>query len=108
MTPTSAYPTSGYAPMHLVAIAWIYVVLMMALVEALSSQGTLLGAVFTFLLYGVLPLTIVMYLLGTPMRWRARRHADQAALAAPRASAAAPDHGGHAAGDAVAPERKEV
>jgi hypothetical protein len=94
--------------MHLVAIAWIYVVLMMALVEALSSQGTLLGALFTVLLYGVLPLTIVLYLLGTPMRWRARRQADRVALAARRASAAAPDQGHHAAGDPVAAERKEV
>ena len=96
--------------MHLVAMAWMYVVLMMALVEALSSQGTLLGAFFTLLLYGVLPLAIVMYLLGTPLRRRARRAAERAALAARQAaaSAAQPDHGGHASGDAVAPERKEV
>jgi len=96
--------------MHLVAMAWMYVVLMMALVEALSSQGTLLGAFFTLLLYGVLPLAIVMYLLGTPLRWRARRAAEQAALAARQAAASAvqPDQGGHAARDAVAPERKEV
>ena len=96
--------------MHLVALAWMYVVLMMALVEALSSQGTLLGAFFTLLLYGVLPLAIVLYLLGTPMRRRARRADARAALAARQAaaSAAQPDQGGHAAGDAVAPERKEV
>ena len=36
--------------MHLVALAWIYVVLMMAVVEALSPQGSVLGAFFTFLL----------------------------------------------------------
>jgi hypothetical protein len=96
--------------MHLVAMAWMYVVLMMALVEALSSQGTLLGALFTLLLYGVLPLAIVLYLLGTPMRRRARRAAERAALAARQAaaSAAQPDQGGHAAGDAVAPVGKEV
>ena len=45
--------------MYLIAIGWIYVVLMVALVEALSSNGTVLGAVFTFLLWGVLPLAIV-------------------------------------------------
>ena len=96
--------------MHLVALAWMYVVLMMALVEALSSQGTLLGAFFTVLPYGILPLAIVLYLLGTPMRRRARRADERAALAARQAaaSAAQPDQGGHAAGDAVAPERKEV
>ena len=44
--------------MYLVIIAWLYVVLMMALAEALSSQGSVLGAVFTFVLYGLLPLSI--------------------------------------------------
>ena len=87
--------------MHLVAIAWIYVVLMMSVAEALSSQGTVLGAIITFALYGVLPLSIVMYLLGTPARARGRRRAE-AASAAP-----APDGGGEAAGDAVAPVREE-
>jgi hypothetical protein len=52
--------------MHLIAIAWIYVVLMMALAEALSSQGTVLGAVITFLFYGLLPLGLVLYIVSTP------------------------------------------
>jgi hypothetical protein len=90
--------------MVLVAIAWIYVVLMVAVVEATSPQGTLLGAFFTLLLYGMLPLAIVGYLFFAPARRRARR-------AAPAGStelvAADPDRGGHPAGDAVAPERKE-
>ncbi len=89
--------------MYIVAIAWIYVVLMMAIVEALSTQGSVIGAVFTFLLYGVLPLSIVMYVLGTPMRRRARRAAEAAASAAP-----SPDGGNEAAGAAVAAERKEA
>lgn len=88
--------------MYLVAIAWIYVVLMMAVAEAVSPQGTVLGALITFVLYGVLPLAIVMYILGTPARKRALR----AAAAAEQASAA-PDGGHHAAGTAVTPERKE-
>ena len=87
--------------MHLVAIAWIYVVLMMAAAEASSPNGTVLGAFFTILLYGALPLSIVMYLLRTPAR-RARRQAADAS-----AAAVAPDHGGHPPGDALAPERKE-
>ena len=67
--------------MHLVALAWIYVVLMMALAEALSPNGTVLGAIFTFLLYGLLPLSIVLYVMGTPMRRSARRRALLAAAA---------------------------
>jgi predicted membrane channel-forming protein YqfA (hemolysin III family) len=95
--------------MYLVTIGWLYVVLMAAIVEALSSEGSVLGAVFTFLLWGVLPLSIVLYLMHAPARRRARR--AQAALEAARESAGSapldPDGGGHPAGDAVAAVRKE-
>ncbi len=87
--------------MHLVAIAWMYVVLMMAIAEALSSQGTVLGAVITFILYGVLPLAIVLYILGTPARKRALRRREAQERSDP------PDGGRHAAGGAVTPEREE-
>jgi len=85
--------------MILVALAWGYVVLMMAIAEATSPQGSLLGALIRFLLYGVLPLSIVLYLMATPMRRRARLAAERSALE--------PDGADHASGDAVAPERKE-
>jgi hypothetical protein len=85
--------------MYLVAIAWIYVVVMMTLAEGLSPQGSWLGAFFTLLLYGVLPLGIVLYLLGTPIRRRARRLAE--------ASAVQPDGSSHPPGEPVASVRKE-
>jgi hypothetical protein len=95
--------------MYIVAIGWVYVVLMMAIAEAMSSQGTVLGAVFTFLLYGVLPLAIVLYILGTPARRKALRRAEaEAAAAAAGAGSAAPDGGHHAAAAAVAPKREEA
>lgn len=87
--------------MYLVVIAWLYVVLMMAVAEAFSSQGSLLGAVITFLLYGVLPLGIVVYILNTPQR-KARRRAEEAAQASVPETAATgnstvpPDAGSHA------------
>jgi membrane protein implicated in regulation of membrane protease activity len=90
--------------MYIVAIAWVYVVVMMAAAEALSPNGSLLGAFFTLLLYGVLPLSIVLYLMATPARRRRRAQAERAAEAAPSLD---PDPGRHAPGDAVAPERKE-
>jgi cell division protein FtsN len=93
--------------MYLVAIAWMYVVAMMAAAEASSSTGSLLGAFFTLLLYGVLPLGIVMYLLNTPARRRALRAARQAADSNKSAGPPDPDQGGHAAGEAIAPVRKE-
>ena len=85
----------------LVGIAWMYVVVLMTVAEAGSPDGTLLGAIVTFVLYGVLPLGIVLYLLGTRER-RARRDAAERAR-----SASDPDRRGHAAGDTIAPEREE-
>ena len=57
--------------MYLLLIGWLYVVLMMAVVEAASPQGSLLGAFFTLLLYGVLPVVLLMFIAGTPARRRA-------------------------------------
>lgn len=90
--------------MHVVAVAWMFVVVLLSLAEATSAQGTLLGAFFTFVLYGVLPLSIVLYVMGTPMRRRARHAADAAAAAG--SSSPQCNGGGHAAGDGVSPERK--
>jgi len=45
---------------------------MMALVEALSPDGTLLGAILTFVFYGVLPLSIVLYIMKRGSRRRPR------------------------------------
>jgi predicted membrane channel-forming protein YqfA (hemolysin III family) len=59
--------------MHIVALGWMFVVVLMTLVEATSPQGSWLGAFFTLLLYGVLPLSIVLYVMGTPLRRQARR-----------------------------------
>ena len=54
--------------MYIVAIAWLYVVFMMSITEQSAVAG-----VATFLLYGVFPLTIVLYLMGTPQRKRNRQ-----------------------------------
>ena len=89
--------------MLIVAIGWTYVVLMMVLAEALGPGGSVLGAVVTLLLYGVLPLTIVVYVGNTRKRARARRAAE----AAGRSGDADPGGGGEAPGDAVAPVREE-
>ena len=88
--------------MYLVAIAWAYVALMMAAAEALSPQGTLFGAFVTLMLYGVLPLGLLLYILGTPGRRRRRRAAEASAQA---------DAGGHAAAGptpGLAAEREET
>lgn len=70
--------------MYLIAIGWLYVALMMALAEATNTNGSILGAIFTFLLYGILPAALLMYILGTPQRRRQRR-AQEAAAQVPQA-----------------------
>ncbi len=101
--------------MYLVAIAWIYVVLMMAVAEATNSNGTVLGAFFTFLLYGLLPLSLVIYLMRTPDRRKARKAQEAAEEAAATTTATAsnpPDASSHAAAAAqdsgVAPVREKT
>ena len=64
--------------MYLVAIAWIYVALMMAVAEATNSNGTVLGAIFTFIIYGLIPVSIVIYLMRTPARNRERKARERA------------------------------
>lgn len=99
--------------MYIVPIAWLYVVILMSVAEATSSQGTVIGAVFTFLLYGVLPLAVVMYLMGTPLRWRAIKAKAQAEQARqtqapePSASAATPDSSGESTTDPVTTMREK-
>lgn len=112
--------------MYLVLIAWLYVTLMMAVAEAAAPNGTLLGAIVTFVLYGLLPMGILGYILATPGRKRLRRAQEQAerdahvaAIAARTDGAASqgssnpaePDASGEAAAAAeserVTPVRKE-
>jgi len=78
--------------MYLVAIAWLYVTLLMALAEATAANGTLLGAVITFVFYGLLPLGLLLYILATPARKRARRRRQEQELSSgnPDASSHAP------------------
>ncbi len=59
--------------MHIVAIAWLYVVLMMSIAE-----HSLIAGIMTFLLYGALPLTIILYVMGAPQR-RRKRNAEEKA-----------------------------
>ena len=115
--------------MYIIPIGWLYVALMMSVAEANNSNGTVLGACITFVLYGLLPVGLVLYILGTPARKRrlqARTEAErQAALAragaahapapapapgpAPTSdSVSEPDAGHHAPTDAVAAVGKEA
>lgn len=91
--------------MHIVPIAWLYVALMMAVAEANHPLGSVLGACITFLLYGVGPVALVMYLMGTPARRRAIKAREAAELADSLSNQ--PDASSQAATDPIAPVREK-
>ena len=89
--------------MYIVPIGWLYVTMMMAVVEATSDTGTVLGAIITFVLYGLLPTGIMAYLMATPARKRAIKAREAAELAADLAAtpeSPQPDASSHAASTA--------
>ena len=109
--------------MYIVVLGWLYVALMMAVAEASHSNGTVLGALVTFVLYGIVPLALVVYLMATPGRkralkareaaqWAAQKNATgsarpQAGSDQPQADSSQPDAGSETPTDTVAPVRKE-
>jgi len=52
--------------MYIVAIAWIYVVLMMSITEQ-----SIVAGIMTFVFYGLAPLALFLWIFGTPARRRA-------------------------------------
>ena len=90
--------------MYIVPTGWLYVALMMAVAEATNTNGTVMGGILTFLLYGLGPVSLVVYLMGAP----ARRKAIKRREAAEQASTLQPDTGGHAPTDPAAPVREEA
>jgi mannose/fructose/N-acetylgalactosamine-specific phosphotransferase system component IID len=90
--------------MYLVLIAWFYVALMMAIAEATSPVGSLLGAIFTFLLYGALPIAVVGYIMGSPARRRAikaQEAAERERANSSEMTSTAPDADGKSPRDAL-------
>jgi len=61
--------------MHIAAVGWTYVVLMMAITEE-----SVIAAIMTFLFYGVLPVSIIVYLTGTGNRKRRRQQEQLQAM----------------------------
>ncbi|MCO4864731.1 hypothetical protein MKD38_23870 [Cupriavidus sp. WGlv3] len=59
--------------MYIVAIGWLYVALMMAITE-----HNVVAGVATFLMYGVAPVALVLYIMGTPGRRRRKAEAERA------------------------------
>jgi hypothetical protein len=98
--------------MYIIPIAWLYVAVMMAVAEATNSNGTVLGAIVTFVLYGLLPVGLILYFMGAPGRKRkirAREAAelDQQLRQQQHPASLEPDAGGQTPTDTVSPVGKE-
>jgi heme exporter protein D len=116
--PNQRLPGAPSILMHIIVIAWLYVALMMALAEGTHSTGTVVGAIFTFLLYGVGPVALVVYLMNAPARRRRIKEREVAQQQAAREAAlrtkpsnggiVEPDAGCEPSADPVAPMRKET
>ncbi|NMG44609.1 hypothetical protein GPA22_12820 [Aromatoleum toluvorans] len=62
--------------MYIIAIAWLYVVLIAAI-----SDTTVVGGVLTFVFWGAAPLALFLWLAGTPARRRAAARREDASEA---------------------------
>ena len=92
--------------MYIVPIAWIYVALMMAVAEANNTTGTVLGAIITFVLYGLLPVGLILYFMGSPARRRAIKAREK--QESTRQDSDQPNAGSLPPADSVPPVRKEL
>jgi len=72
--------------MYIVAIAWVYITLLMAAAERNFVSGAM-----TFMVYGLGPLALFLWLFGTPQR--ARNRALRAMQQARKAEADSPGEG---------------
>jgi hypothetical protein len=81
--------------MYIVAIAWLYVTLLVSI-----TQPTVFRGIVTFAGVGLLPLLLLLYLLGAPQRRRNRERAapGESTPEEPMASAPAPGATADAAG----------
>lgn len=74
----SVVASREFQKMYIVAIGWMYVVVLMAATEHSFAAG-----LATFLFYGLLPCSVLMYLLGTKSRRARKRAMEEAEQSSP-------------------------
>jgi hypothetical protein len=57
--------------MYIIAIGWLWVTLLMA-----ATEPNLVASVLSFVFYGLLPCSLLLWLLGTPARRKRQRQAE--------------------------------
>lgn len=70
--------TSYNVPMYIIAIGWMWVVLLMAITES-----SIVAGILTFTFYGLLPCSLLMWLLATPARRKRLKEKEAASEATP-------------------------
>lgn len=76
-SPATPAPPAYNRGVYIVAIAWLYVVVLMA-----ATETSAVAALLTFVFYGLAPLALFLWLVGTPAR---RRRAARTEAAEPDA-----------------------
>ena len=62
--------------MYIIAIGWLYVTTLMAFAEA-----NIVAGVLTFFFYGLFPVGLLLWLLGTPARRQTKARNDSVGVA---------------------------
>lgn len=74
--------------MYIIAIGWLYVTILVAL-----NEPTIVSGIISFLIYGLLPCGLLLWMAGSKVRRQRRRHqellADQRADTGDRGDAEA-------------------
>ncbi len=58
--------------MHIVVIAWLYVTVLLAL-----TASSVVAGILSFVFYGLLPIALLLWLFGGPVRRRAARLSEE-------------------------------
>jgi hypothetical protein len=59
--------------MYIIAIGWLYVILMMAI-----TAKSFVAGLFTFVVYGLAPVALLLWFMGAPIRKKRRLLRDAA------------------------------
>lgn len=87
-----ARPSDDNVAMYIIAIGWLYVTVLMALTET-----SIVAGVLTLLFYGLFPVSLLVWLLGTPVRrqrqrYKAAQETEQASIDAKASTGLSSDH----------------
>jgi hypothetical protein len=61
--------------MYIVAIAWLYITILMA-----ATETSVIAGLMTLVFYGIAPLALFLWIFGTPRRRHQQRMAERAKI----------------------------